>query len=237
MAADRTSGREAVLAAIRQSLGRPELSPDARRELQGRIDAHAANLVPERGRLDRARLLELFVQMAEGVACTVERLAGAEDIPAAVAAYLREHNLPPELAMAPDPWLAGLDWASQPLLTVRQGRPRNEDHASLTPAFAGVAETGTLVMTSGPDHPTTLNFMPDHHIVALRTSQVVGAYEEAWAQLREAYRQDDGFAMPRTVNMITGPSRTGDIELTIHLGAHGPRSLHILLIDDEAAQP
>ena len=83
------------------------------------------------------------------------------------------------------------------------------------------------MLLSGPDHPTTLNFLPDTHIVVLRASQVVGPYEDAWARLRAA-----ATAMPRTVNFVTGPSRTADIEQTIQLGAHGPRRLHIVLIDD-----
>jgi L-lactate dehydrogenase complex protein LldG len=229
--------RDAVLGAVRQSLGRGPLTADARRELDQRIAEHRANLIPARGQGERAEQLALFVEMAEGVSCTVQRLASAAEIPAAVTEYLRGKNLPLELGLAPDPELKALPWGEQPMLALHEGRARNQDLASLTPAFAGIAETGTLMMTSGETHPTTLNFMPDHHIVAMKSSQVVGAYEEAWARLREARGDGDGgFTMPRTVNLITGPSRTGDIELTIHLGAHGPRSLHILLIDDESGE-
>jgi L-lactate dehydrogenase complex protein LldG len=55
---------------------------------------------------------------------------------------------------------------------------------------------------------------------------VVAAYEDGWDRLRE------GGGMPRAINFITGPSRTGDIEQRIELGAHGPRRLHIILVDD-----
>jgi L-lactate dehydrogenase complex protein LldG len=82
------------------------------------------------------------------------------------------------------------------------------------------------MMLSGPEHPTTLNMMPDTHIVVLRADQVVGSYEDGWDAVRRRDKE-----MPRTVNFITGPSRTGDIEQTLQLGAHGPRRLHILLID------
>lgn len=229
--------RDAVLGAVRQSLGRGPLTADAKRELDQRIAEHRANLIPARGKGARLEQLALFVRMAEQMNCTVERLRSADEIPAAVAEYLRSRNLPMSLGLAPDPELKALPWDGQPMLQLHEGRARNEDLASLTPAFAGIAETGTLMMLSGEQHPTTLNFMPDHHVVALKASQVVGAYEDAWARLREARRNaEGGFDMPRTVNMITGPSRTGDIELTIHLGAHGPRSLHILLIDDEAGE-
>ena len=229
--------RDAVLGAVRQSLGRGPLTADAKRELDQRIAEHRANLIPARGGGSRAEQVATFVRMAEQMSCTVVRLSSADEAPAAVVDYLRGKNLPMELGLAPDPALKAMPWDGQPMLQLHEGRARDKELASLTPAFAAIAETGTLVMTSGETHPTTLNFMPDHHIVALRTSQVLGAYEEAWALLRETRRNaEGGFDMPRTVNMITGPSRTGDIELTIHLGAHGPRSLHILLIDDESGE-
>jgi len=236
MTAAEDARRTATLAAIRQSLRRARLSAQARGELDARIAAHDANLIPARAQGEGAELVERFADMVEAAACTLARVADANDVPAAVTAYLREHNLPTEAALAPDDWLAGLDWASQPMLELRRGTPKPEDLVSVTPAFAAVAETGTLFLTSGPGHPSTLNFLPDHHLVVLKASQIEGSYEAAFQRLRED-REGDGGAMPRTLNMITGPSRTGDIELTIHLGAHGPRSLHIVLIDDqEAAQ-
>jgi L-lactate dehydrogenase complex protein LldG len=112
-------------------------------------------------------------------------------------------------------------------LSITKGASQGDDEVSVTAAYAGIAETGTLLLHSGPASPTTLNFLPDNHIVVLRASQIVGAYEDAWDRLRAAG------ALPRTVNMITGPSRTGDIEQTIMLGAHGPRRLHIVLVEDE----
>ena len=90
-----------------------------------------------------------------------------------------------------------------------------------------MAETGTLMLPSGSETPSTLNFLPDTHVVVLKSRDVVGPYEEAWDRLRAG-----GKTLPRTVNFVTGPSRTGDIEQTIYLGAHGPRHLHILLIDE-----
>ncbi|MEE9300922.1 MAG: lactate utilization protein, partial [Alphaproteobacteria bacterium] len=105
-------------------------------------------------------------------------------------------------------------------------------------AFAGIAETGTCMLISGPQSPTTLNFLVDTHIIVLWTRQIVGSYEDALARLREtAVGRERGARswMPRTVNLITGPSRSADIEQTIQMGAHGPRRLHILLIDGAPA--
>ncbi len=220
--------KQAILGAIRRSLGR---DPRDSYLAQARLAEHPRGIVPERSRRDRAGQLALFQEQAEAVDATVVRLAALDEVPEAVADYLKRHNLPGDLRLAPDPELEGLPWADKaPMLTVASGRADPEDPTSLTGAFAGIAETGTLMLHSGPQGPTTLNFLPENHLVVLKASQVVGAYEEAWARVRAAYGPG---ALPRTVNFVTGPSRTGDIEQTIQLGAHGPRRLHILLIEDE----
>ena len=112
--------------------------------------------------------------------------------------------------------------------TSTKGRAQAEDRVGLSHAFAGIAETGTLALVSGPDNPTTLNFLPETHIVVVEAQTIVGDYEAFWAKLRAAYGEG---TMPRTVNFITGPSRSADIEQTLLLGAHGPRTLHILIVD------
>ncbi|MGH7055097.1 MAG: LutC/YkgG family protein, partial [Stellaceae bacterium] len=119
-----------------------------------------------------------------------------------------------------------IPWESRPLLHIRRGRAEASDPASLTPAFAAIAETGTLMLISGAETPTTLNFLPDTHIVILHERQIVAAYEDAWDRLRARA----GARLPRTVNFITGPSRTADIEQHLELGAHGPRRLHIVMV-------
>jgi len=106
---------------------------------------------------------------------------------------------------------------------VVEGRAIDSDKASLTRAFAGIAETGTIIQLSGPESPTTLNFLPEVHLVVLEVSNLHASYEEAWSRLREQ-------AMPRTVNMISGPSRTADIEQTIVRPAHGPKNMHVLIV-------
>lgn len=227
--------RDAVLGSIRQSLGRGPISKTLKKELDERVRKPQSPQLPARAKGNHEELVEHFVAMAEAAQCSVRRIASFDDLPSAVTDYLREHNLPTSLAVAPDDLLDGVDWSRESMLERHRGAARADDLASLTPAYAAVAETGTLIAASGANHPTTLNMMPDHHLVALRTSQIVGGYEEVWDRLRKDGRKGTAVDLPRTVNMITGPSRTGDIELTIHLGAHGPRSLHVLLIDDEEA--
>ena len=226
-----SSGREQILGSIRRSLKRGAVDEAKGAELAARLDAHARNLIPKRAAsLDRRGRIELFVRMAEEVQTSVVRVKSAAEVPGAVANYLAEKNLPAKFVMTPDPQLDGIPWADRPLLEIRRGRADDGDLTGLTACFAAIAETGTLMLTSGPDSPTRNNFLPDHHLVVLRTDQVVATYEDGFDRLREA-----GAAPPRTINFVTGPSRTGDIEQKIELGAHGPRRLHIVLIDEDPA--
>ena len=218
--------RATILDGIRRSLHRGELSPAQRQAVQARLAQPPRGPAVARANLPQDSRVELFCQWAELNNATVARV-GAADVPAEVTAYLARNNLPAEAAMAPSPALDAFDWAGQKMLSLRRGRGEGSDHVSITGAFAGIAETGTLVMASGPDHPVTLNLLPDTHIVVLREDDIVGGYEEVWARLRARYGKD---RLPRTVNTITGPSRTGDIEQTIELGAHGPRRMHIVVV-------
>lgn len=229
------SARDDILAGIRGSLRRGMLPVATEAELMARVAAHRRNLVPARAKsLDPAARIDLFVAMAEEVQTTVARVAADGEIPAEVARYLAAENLPAELVMAPDPGLDAIPWASRPLLQIRRGRAEAGDQVSLTPCVAGIAETGTLMLASGAATPTTLNFLPDTHIVVVRAGQIVASYEDGWDLLR-IHSHADGGAWPRTVNLITGPSRTGDIEQRIQLGAHGPRRLHVILVGEPEA--
>ena len=222
------SSRETTLANIANSLKGSNLSPSSPAEIEARLRGHKKNTVPARGNGDNERQTALFIAEAERVNATTERLDDLEDLGGAVLRYLAGHNLPGTVKIAPHTLLKNVNWAKHPTLSVAEGIAEDSDQASLSVARAGVAETGTLVLHSGPESPTTLNFLPDNHIVLLPQSRLVGAYEDAWAVLRE-----DGSTMPRTVNWITGPSRSADIEQTLLLGAHGPRRLHILILNDK----
>ena len=218
--------RAQILNGIRRSLRRGELSADGLQAAQDRLRQPPRGPTVARAQLGQADKIALFCQWAEFNNATVARV-GATEVPGEVTAFLARNNLPANIAMAPSPQLDGYDWAGQKMLSIRRGRGEGSDQVSVTGAFAGIAETGTLVMASGPDHPVSLNLLPDTHIVVLREADIVGGYEDVWGRLRERYGKD---RMPRTVNTITGPSRTGDIEQTIELGAHGPRRMHILVV-------
>lgn len=231
-----SAARDEILGRLRRSLKRSALGETEAAALQDRLAAHRPNLIPARAtRLDPAGRVALFIELATEVEATVARVPDGVGVAAAVADYLAQHNLPTRLILAPDPQLDEIPWARQPLLEIRRGRAEESDAVGVTACFAAIAETGTLMLLSGPESPTRNNFLPDTDIVILRAGQVVASYEEGWARLRAARRRADGsVALPRTVNFITGPSRTADIEQRLVLGAHGPRRLHIILIDETA---
>ncbi len=226
--------KEAILGAIRRGLRRGPLPPDQDAMLRARMAAHPRHVVPARSRVPRPEQIALFIRNVEKEFGTLSRIADAGEVPGAVVDYLAQQNLPPAIVMAPHPELEAIPWSRRPLLQCRAGRAKAEDLVSVQHGYAGIAETGTLMLPSAPERPTTLNLLAETAIVVLRASRVVGAYEEAWDVLRaEAVPQPSGGFMPRNVMLVTGPSRSADIESVLELGAHGPRRLHIVLIDDE----
>ncbi|WP_034492381.1 LutC/YkgG family protein [Afifella pfennigii] len=221
--------RAAVIGKVRRALA-DDGNGDARRAaVEERLSRPRPNLVPARGQLTGEARLALFAEMAEKVSASVERVASAEELPEAVASYLRARNLPSELRMGADPRLKALPWDRASHLEIKHGPSDGRDLAAISHAFGGVAETGTLFLLSGQENPTSLNFLPEHHLVVLAAQDIAGDYEALWARLRAA---EGDAGLPRTVNLVTGPSRSADIEQTLLLGAHGPRALHILLLGE-----
>ena len=223
--------REAILGAIRRGLKRGVLPEDQALGLRARLAAHPRHLIPARSAVPRPAQILLFIANVEKEYGSVARVAEFSKIPEAVADYLAAQNLPGEFVMAPHPELQAIPWAERPLLRLREGRAEASDLVSVQQGYAAVAETGTLMLPSAPERPTTLNLLSDTAIVVLRASRVVGAYEDAWDLLRT----ERGGSMPRNVMLVTGPSRSADIESTLELGAHGPRRLHVVLEDDDPA--
>jgi L-lactate dehydrogenase complex protein LldG len=224
------SARQSILGAIRRSLGVTGAEAPRQKVVADRLAGHPSGVIPARGQRPTKEQLDLFVAMVEAAAGSVGRVQSLADVPAEVSAFLRRHNLPMAAQRGADPLLANLPWARGGALEVSTERTATNQLASVSHAFGGVAETGTVVMLSGADNPTSLNFLPDNHIVVLDGRDITGDYETVWQRLRD---KCDAGAMPRTVNLITGPSRSADIEQTLILGAHGPRRLHVILVEGE----
>ena len=220
------SSRDDILSNIRRSLGVTGREAPRIAAVQERMARAPVGVTPTRGQLDGDARIALFRAQTESVQATTCEVDKAQDVAAEVARYLRDNNLPATIRIGADKRLASIDWSAT-ALAVTRGPSEGDDLNAVSHAFGGVAETGTLALTSGADNPTTLNFLPDNHIVVVRGKDIAGDYETIWAKLRETYGKG---LMPRTVNMITGPSRSGDIEQKLLLGAHGPRRLHILIV-------
>ncbi len=222
-------GKAKILGRIRAQKGRNELPKAEKDILAKRIKDHKRNLVPKRGQIPLQDQVKLFTEKMQALLTTVEHVADASEIPEKVQAYLAAKNFPSRVKVSPSAEVSGLPWDAVPTLEIVTGAGAEEDEVGLSPAFSAIAESGTLMMASGPDTPSTVNFLPENHIVVLNVKHLRGSYEEAWDLLREATEQS---GMPRTVNFISGPSRTADIEQRLIMGAHGPKSLHVILVGD-----
>jgi L-lactate dehydrogenase complex protein LldG len=99
-----------------------------------------------------------------------------------------------------------------------------DDLVGVTGVFCAIAETGTLVVASGARTPASVSLLPETHVALVDTGRIVATLEDAWDLLRR-----ERGALPRAVNLISGPSRTADIEQTVTLGAHGPYRVLIVL--------
>ena len=166
--------RGQIFAGIRRSLGRGPLADEQAAPLRRRLAAPTPNLIPARTKaLDAEGLVSLFTTLLEEADGSVARVAGAADVPRAVAEFLANHNLPAEAVVSSDPALDACPWATQPMLRLHRGRAaEGADAVSITPAFAAIAELGTVMLTSGAGRPTTLNFLPGTHIVVLRRTRL-----------------------------------------------------------------
>ncbi|HEY8267760.1 MAG TPA: lactate utilization protein [Xanthobacteraceae bacterium] len=221
------SSRDLVLGSIRRSLGVNGREAPRKTTVEDRIVRHPRGLIPARAQKPPTERMKVFKDQVEGISGTVQQLGSADEVPAAVSAYLRSKNLPMRVRRGDDARLQQIPWDSEKTLEVSTGRSDGKQLAAVSYAFGGAAESGTLVLLSGPDNPTTLNFLPDHHLVIIDAKDVAGDYETVWDRLRKKFGEGK---MPRAVNWITGPSRSGDIEQKTLLGAHGPRSLHVLIV-------
>lgn len=213
------SARASILARIRTRQGKA-VTPraDEREAVAHYLAAHPQGPRP---RVD-ADAVACFRERALRLMTSIDDLPSLQALPSAVARYLAAQGLQPAAVCWPE--FAALDWQGAGLGV--EARPaRDGDLTGITGAFCAIAETGTLMMCSGPDTPATTSLLPETHIAVLPRSRIVAGMEDGWGLLRS-----EAGALPRAVNFISGPSRTADIEQTVTLGAHGPYRVHLLLL-------
>jgi L-lactate dehydrogenase complex protein LldG len=214
------SSRDRILARIRRAQGRGASRP-SQAELQAiesYLRAHPRGTLPK----VEGDLLARFRARAESMQSTTDEVAAEAEIPAAVARYLTTNKLP--LAGCVWPRLAHLEWKAAGL-ALEPRAANGEDAVGVTGAFAAIAETGTLVLASGPDTPASASILPETHVAVLSAQRIVAHMEDAFALAREAVGQ-----LPRAIHFVSGPSRTADIDQTIVLGAHGPSRVHVIVV-------
>ena len=174
-------------------------------------------------RLDRLTddLLESFIAKARASAAKVHRIASDAEAPKYVLEVLRAAGLAAELHIPAASALNALPWQTAPELMISAALPAG-DQSALSAADYGIAETGTLVFCSGARSTSSWHFRPGCELVLIGKERIQPRFEDVIACIEAA-------EMPATVNLVTGPSRTADIEQTIEMGAHGPREVHILI--------
>lgn len=219
------SARDSVLARVRKALGKPERDAAQVAVAEATMAAHMQGPRPA---LAGDRVLR-FVQRARDMQSSVERIPDFDAVPAAVARYLDALSPPPAGTNARTgvcwPEFSALDWAGSGLdIAVRP--TQGDDRIGITGAFCGIAETGTMVLLAAADAPTASALLVDTHVAVVPANRIVDGMEDAFAWIRR-----ERAVLPRAVNLISGPSRTGDIEQTIVLGAHGPFRVHVLVVD------
>lgn len=156
-------------------------------------------------------LVAAFARKAQAADAELRIVESEADIAAAVADILRAHNLAARVHLAPG---CDIDLGVEVART-----PPGPDDTAVTHASFAIAETGTLVQLSRAQSPASWHFRPGFEIAILRARDIVAHLEDVPLA-----------ALPATVNLITGPSRTGDIEQTLELGAHGPKRLAVIVV-------
>jgi L-lactate dehydrogenase complex protein LldG len=160
-------------------------------------------------------LIELFCSRVADYEAVVVR-CGEDDVPERISEALGEATR----VLVPE----GLRWEVSGGLpdTGLTADELDQLEAVVTEATVGIAETGTIVLTHGPgEGRRALSLVPDQHVCIVRTDQVVGDIPDAFSLLDPV--------QPTT--WISGPSATSDIELSRVEGVHGPRKLHVLVVE------
>ena len=216
-----TDARSDILQAVRSSLAIGVQRSATRAELvEKRILKSETHVQP----LVEGPLTQRFCDKHAAVHGTYERVADLDEVPSAILRHLTTIESPIELLVGQGELLDAVLWPDN--ISVEKRPATVEDSAAISEAYAGIAETGTLVLLSQEQQWTSHNFLPDDHIVILDSTLIVRHQEDIWIRLRALPG-----GLPRVVNLITGPSKTADVEQTVQYGAHGPRRLHVIVVE------
>jgi L-lactate dehydrogenase complex protein LldG len=196
----------------------------SREQILSDIRARQLKPAPQPGAYHAPRtegdLAEAFTKKLAAQQTDIRVLDGMADVPEAIADILRGRNMAAQIHIPPESELAALELAN---VEVRRQPPGQFDTAVTFASFA-IAETGTLAYAASKDNPASWHFRPLLEIAIVRAGTVVAELEDVLAALKAKG------GLPSTLNLVSGPSRTGDIEQTMELGAHGPKALAVLVL-------
>ncbi len=182
------------------------------------MSAQAQDVPPE---TPPASLVDRFMQELEALGGEAKRV-GRAGLTETLIGLLRERKVESALAWDQIEDLDQANLAAAGIRLVKNGDPAIR--AGITGALVGVAQTGSLILTSGRARPLSASLLPETHIAILRQSRILWSLEEALRlpEIREASASI----------VITGPSRTADIEMTLTIGVHGPKELLVLIVEE-----
>tara|TARA_R110002110_G_scaffold213648_1_gene426993 strand:- start:24 stop:671 length:648 start_codon:yes stop_codon:yes gene_type:complete len=213
--------REKVLSAIRSRFEVSGSDQTRQVSVDARLTQQAANTIPAIGRLTGAARLEQFIRSSEQKGAQVFQV---EDLGAAAAQILSTLPANSHFAVTTAAKNTGIPL---PATHSDHWQAKTSLENCISTCFCGVAETGSLAVMSGEENALTQNFLADRHFVLLPEADILDCMESVWLRLRETG------GMPRDLTLVSGPSSTGDIEMQMERGAHGPRELYILAIKDQ----
>ncbi|MBP8120187.1 MAG: lactate utilization protein C [Burkholderiales bacterium] len=214
------SARENILARIRQKSGRDGMTSEAELML---VREHMAR--HERGPLPSMAMREPvqhFIDECARLKTTTAEVAAMVDVPAEVARYLAAHGLVPRCVG----WhqFSTLDWAAAGM-QFDDRIASGDDMVGLTDCFCAIGETGTLLLLGAPGTPKATALLPETHICVVSKARIDATMEDAFDRMRRETGEP-----PRSTFLVSGPSRTADIEQTLVIGAHGPYRVHVILV-------
>lgn len=214
--------RQLIFDRLKNKLGRTLVNEsDGLTIIKEHIQTHPRGPIPVFSKSN----IEQFILKVEKVSGTVESIKNIAELPTAISNYMHSIGVENKLVATSSTIIQETKWPSDFEIEYRYAI--STDTTSLNMAYAGIAETGSLVLHSTAETPTTLNFLPDNFICVIEAEKIHACMEDIWDSFRK-----DNKDIPRTINIITGPSRTADVEQTIQLGAHGPRRLHIIILNN-----
>ena len=224
------TARDQILAKVRQALGRRDGATDVTQAINTRRD-----LEPSPPPTDA--LVERFAAMLARVGGRFTVAADAQAVCEQIAEIAAQVRAKKAVGWH-SPWLEQLglrNWLGEigvEFITDRERADKTSFINEAAGAALGItavdfalADSGTLCLLAAPHQPRTASLLPPLHVAVLRRAQIIRGLDELFARLPV------GSEMSSAVTLITGPSRTADIELQLVVGVHGPQQLHVILTD------